>query len=291
MKLLVTGASGFLGVKLVNVLKKDFQLIATSRVGNNGIIGMDISNMGEVSSVISRIKPEVVVHNAALTDVDRCEIEKELAWKINVEGTRNVLDACKSVKAKIVYFSTDFVFDGSNPPYGEDDIPNPLSHYAKTKREAEILVEKSGLEFLLIRPEVLYGFNGDGSERSFVNWVYQSLEKGIPIRVVNDQFNTPTLIDDIAEALRILLKKKRIGVYHVAGPQRLSRYEMALRIANAFKFDKSLIKSIPSSQLRQKAPRPRDSSLKSGKIAGEGIKMHTFDEGMLVMKKQVEAGR
>ena len=288
MKVLVTGSAGFLGTKVMNLLKDDFELIGTDKDGRKGSLRMDIIDVNEVNSVIKKAKPDVVLHLASITDVDRCEVEKAFAKKINVDGTRNIIKACKGVNAKIIYVSTDFVFDGKKGDYKEDDKPNPLSYYAETKLEAESLVRKSGLRYLIIRPEVLYGYNGDGSERSFSNWVYVSLKNKKEIRVVDDHFNTPTLVDDITEAIKILIKKNREGRYHVAGPERLSRYGMALKIADAFGFDKALIGPIKTAELRQKARRPRDSSLNTEKLKREGVIMHSFGDGLKIMKKQID---
>lgn len=288
MKVLVTGAAGFLGTKVMKLLKDDFDLIKTDKEGRKGSLKMDITDMDEVISVLNKEKPDVVLHIASVTDVDRCEVERGLAKKINVDGTNNMILACKAINAKIVYVSTDFVFDGKKGDYKEEDKPNPLSYYAETKLEAENLVRKSGLKYLIIRPEVLYGYNGDGSERSFSNWVYTSLKEKKEIKVVDDHFNTPTLVDDIAEAIKILIKKNKEGIYHVAGPERLSRYEMALKIADAFGFDKGLIKPIKTAELKQKAKRPRDSSLNTEKLKREGIMMHKFKDGLKIMKKQIE---
>ena len=289
MKVLVTGAAGFLGTKVMKLLKEDFDLIGTDKDGRRGSLKMDITDMEEISSVMNRTKPDVVLHLAGITDVDRCEADKRLAKKINAEGTKNIIKACEEIDAKIIYASTDFIFDGEKGDYKEDDKPNPLSYYAETKLEAENLVRKSDLRYLIIRPEVLYGYNGDGSERSFSNWVYVSLKDKKEIRVVDDHFNTPTLVDDIAEAIKILIKKNREGIYHVAGPDRLSRYDMAVKIADAFGFDKNLIKPIKTAELKQKAKRPRDSSLNTEKLKREGIIMHKFKDGLKIMKKQIEA--
>lgn len=289
MIVIVTGSAGFLGTKVMKILKDDFELIGTDKNGRKGSLRMDITDRDEVNSVMRKERPDVVLHIAAITDVDRCEVEKELAKKINVDGTKNIIKSCKDINAKIVYFSTDFVFDGKGGNYKEEDKPNPLSHYAETKLEAENLVRKSGLKYLIIRPEVLYGYNGDDSERSFSNWVYVSLKGKKEIRVVDDHFNTPTLVDDLAEAIKILIKKNKEGIYHVAGPERLSRYGMALKIADAFGFDKSLIRPIKTAELKQKAKRPRDSSLNTEKLKREGIMMHSFGDGLKIMKKQIEA--
>lgn len=287
MKILITGAAGFLGTKVMALLKDDFELIGTDTGTAKGSLKMDITKKDEVDFVFQKVKPDVVLHIAAMTDVDRCEVEKELAQNINVMGTKNIIDSCKKINARLVHISTDFVFNGGKGDYTEDDLPDPLSYYANTKLQAEELVKRSRLKWIVIRPEVLYGYNGDGSERSFVQWVYASLKQGKEIRVVDDQYNTPTLVDDIANALIILIKKGREGIYHVAGSEKLSRYDMAVKLAAVFGFDKRLIKRIKSSALKQQAKRPVDSSLNTEKLKKEGVIMHTFEEGLRIMKKQM----
>jgi len=287
MKILVTGAAGFLGTKVMKILKDDFELIGTDRGSAKGNLKMDITKKEEVDFVFQKVKPDVVLHIAAMTDVDRCETDKEMANRINVMGTKNIIDGCARIKAKLVHISTDFVFNGGKGDYAEDDLPDPLSYYANTKLQAEGLLRRSGLKWLVIRPEVLYGYNGDGSERSFVQWVYSSLKQGKEIKVVDDQYNTPTLVDDIAGALGVLIKKGSEGIYHVAGPDKLSRYDMAVKLAEVFGFDRRLVKRIKSSELKQTAKRPVDSSLNTEKLKREGVMMHTFEEGLKIMKKQM----
>ena len=291
MKILITGAAGFLGKKLRSILEKkfSFEVICTDRSGNSetGCVKMDITDAEKVMNVITNIKPDAVIHCAAMSDVDGCEDNKKLAMTINRDGSANIAEACNAIDALMVHISTDFVFDGAKGNYAEDDEPNPLSYYAKTKLEGENAVKKKAHKFIIIRPEVLYGYNGDGSERSFTIWVHDNLKAGKEIRVVDDQFNTPTLIDDLAMAIGKLIKKNKLGIWHVAGPERLSRYEMAVQLAEVFGYDASLIKRIKSSELKQKALRPLDSSLNTEKLNKAGISMHGFREGLAIMKGQM----
>ena len=287
INILVTGASGFLGTKIMSILKGDFNIIGTDRDESRGNSKMDITDANEVSSMIHKIKPDVVLHLAALADVDKCETDRYSARKINVEGTRNLIEACKKTNSKFIFISTDFVFDGKKGNYKEEDKPNPLSYYGVTKLEAEKLVEKSGLKYLILRLEVLYGFNGNGSERSFTMWVFNSLKQGKEIKVLDDQFSTPTLTDDIANAIKLLVNQKKEGLYHVCGSQRLSKYDMAVKLAEVFNFDRLLIKPMKTSDFKQAAARPKDSSMIIEKLKKEGIKMHSFEEGLQIMKKQM----
>jgi dTDP-4-dehydrorhamnose reductase len=289
MKILVTGASGFLGTKVMNILKDSFELTGTyHNKKKEGFVYLDLADRDSTLRVVEQTKPDVILHTASLANVDECELDKEKAKLVNIVGTQNIIEAARKVNAKLVYISTDFVFDGEEGDYKESYIPKPLSFYAKTKLMAEVKVVESGLEYLIIRPEVLYGYNGDGTERSFVFWVYESLKDGKTIKIVNDQFNTPTLVDDIAFALKVLIEKGCIGIYHVAGSERLSRYDMAVKVAETFGFDKSLVRPISAAELKQPAPRPLDSSLNITKLLKEGVTMNSFGDGLKIMKYQME---
>lgn len=293
MKVLVTGASGFLGTKVMKLLRKNFSLVGVCKERKvPGLHSLNIANKKNVVALLQKEKPDVVLHIAAMTDVDKCEVEKEEAWQVNVAGTKNVLEGCKAVEAKMVYISTDFVFDGKKGDYKETDKPNPMNYYGKTKLEAEKLVQASGVSWLIGRVQVLYGYNEGRTERSFVAWLYQSLKEGKETFVVDDQICTPTLIDDAAVALKILIQKKREGVYHISTADKIIRYAMALQLAKAFGFDTGLIHPISSGELAkkigQKAQRPMDTSYNTEKLKREGILMHGFREGVRIMQKQIE---
>nr|AQS34564.1 hypothetical protein [uncultured archaeon] len=290
-KILITGAAGFLGTKLRKVLGKDkiFSIIGTDlQPREEGIIKLDITDKEVVIKIFKEQRPNVVIHTAAMSDVDGCEDRKELAWKINVDGTKNIVEGCNAVDCTMLHISTDFVFDGERGNYTEHDTPNPLYYYAKTKYAGEQAVQDNCKDWIIVRPEVLYGFNGNNTERSFTVWAVQNLKEKKRIDVVNDQYSTPTLIDDIAHAIGVLIKKRKRGIWHVAGPDRLSRHDMAVALAEEFGLDKKLIIPITSEALKQKALRPRDSSLNTEKLKDNGIMMHGFREGVKMMREQME---
>jgi len=173
-----------------------------------------------VTNLIRKTAPDVVVHTAAFTNVDRCELDRKKAYQINVEGTRNV--ALGARNSKVVYISTDYIFDGEVGMYHENDKPNPVSYYGQTKFEGEQIVQDICDNYIIARTSVLYGWH---TRLNFVSWVIHELQKGNKINIVTDQFNSPTLVDDLAEQIIMLIERDKRGIFHTAGGERISRYE------------------------------------------------------------------
>ena len=268
-KVLITGASGLLGRKLVKVLSEGYEVIPThnTHAVHPDSIRMDIVDRNEVARVLSAVKPELVVHAAAETNVDKCETNRELAWSVNAEGTRNIALACGKIGARLVYISTDYVFDGEKGLYGEKDGANPVNYYGVTKLEGEGFVRELCEDFIIARTSVLYGWHP--SRANFATWVIDSLRNGKRISVVEDQHNSPTLADHLAEMIQMILKVPGSEIYHTAGGERISRYSFALKIAEAFNLNKALILPAKVADLAWAAKRPRDSSLCIDKIRKE----------------------
>jgi len=293
MRILVVGGGGQLGAKIVEQAKDRFEVYATylSRkplLNESRIFQIDKINREDALNLIQKLKPEVVIDTAALHNVDYCETHKDEAWSANVEGTRNVADACKRHRAKIIFISTDYVFDGVKGNYLEDDAANPLNYYAATKLEAEKLVAQTCGNYAIARPSVIYSYvpftqreSSSGKPLNFAMWLTQKLRNKESVRIVADQYSSPTLADNLAETLLKLVEREKTGIYHTAGRTRLSRYELAVKIAQKLNFDKSLITPITTDQLRQVAKRPKDSSLNVGKIEKDlGLRMPTIDEAL-----------
>jgi len=286
-EVLLIGA-GFLGRKLVEVFSKNgFKVEATSKEGQS-FSALEITDKKAVEEFLKKSMPKIVILTASLTNVDYCEENPDEANEINVLGTKNVIDSCKSIGAKLVFYSTDFVFDGEKGNYSEKDKTNPLCVYAKTKLEGEKLIEKNLKKenFLILRTSTLYGFGIDFGKKPFTEWVIESLEKGKKIDAVSDQITRPTLIDDLAKATLTLVRKKKCGLYHAVGSEAVSRLDFAKKIAKVFELDEKLINEIKSSALLQKAKRPKNSSLDISKLKTEGIEMHNVFDGLELMKKQ-----
>lgn len=265
MKILVTGASGLLGTRLVNS-SKNFEVYGTYyqnpvNLGQGKTFRLDVSERS-VSKYIRKLSPDIVVHTAALTNVDRCEIDPKKAYKANVEGTRNIV--LGAMNSKFIYISTDYIFDGEVGMYQEDNEPNPISYYGQTKLEGEQIVQKMCKNYIIARTSVLYGWH---TRLNFVSWVIHELQKGNKINIVTDQFNSPTLVDDLVEQIMVLIKQDEQGIFHTAGGERIDRYTFAVKIARLFELNQSLITPITSKSLNWVAKRPKDSSLDIKKIS------------------------
>jgi dTDP-4-dehydrorhamnose reductase len=268
LKFLITGASGLYGSKLAKLaLEKNIEVYSSdiqniSAVGN--FVKLDISGKEQVDEAFKKIKPDVVVHAATLTDVDKCETNKELAWKINVEGTKNIVQAASVAGSFLIYISTDYVFSGEKGHYKETDVPDPINYYGLTKLKAEEQV-KTQPEYFIGRPSVIYGSTPAAGKVNFALWLMETLGKGEHVKIVTDQWNTPTLNTNLAEMTLEVTERKLTGTYHLCGATRVSRFEFAQQIADAFGLDKSLIDPALSSQFTWPAKRPTDSSLDTSK--------------------------
>ena len=268
MKLLITGASGLYGSKLAQIaFSKNYEVFSTDvrelQVSGN-FVKMDISNKIVVDETFKQVRPDVVVHAATLTDVDKCELNKELAWKINVEGTKNIIEAAKAQDTFVIYISTDYVFSGEKGNYKETDKPNPIQYYGLTKLKSEQLVKNLD-EYFIGRPSVMYGSTSATGKVNFVLWVIETLRKGGRVNIVTDQWNTPTLNTNLAEMTLEVAERRLTGIYHTCGATRVSRFEFAQLIAQTFDLDKSLIDTARASDFTWPAKRPTDSSLDTSK--------------------------
>ena len=262
IRILVTGTNGLLGSKIVKLAEQSFEVIPThhTRPSFKGSIKMDMTNSAEVSQVVANTKPDLVLHVAAETGVDKCEKNRDEAWRINAEGTKSIAAACGKLGSKLIYVSTDYVFDGEKGLYVETDRPNPLNYYGWTKLKGEEFVAEYCQNYSIARTSVLYGWHE--WKVNFARWVIESLKRKEPIVVVDDHYNSPTLADNLAEVLLELAQADLVGIYHTAGSERISRYNFAVEIAKKFDLDVSMIAPVKMNELKMWiAKRPRDSSL------------------------------
>jgi len=302
MRLLVIGGSGLLGFKIAELAVEKFETFATYnfrpiKLKGCGFIQSDKCNRDDTLTLIKKLKPDVVIDTAALHNVDYCEAHQAEAWKVNVEGTRNVAGACREVGAKMIFISTDYVFDGKKGVYTEKDAPNPLHYYAKTKLEGENVVQEAGIEYAIARPSVIYGWNpgelaglgsSSGKSMNFVIWTINKLKRREEISIVTDQYSSPTLADNLAEVLLILSKSEKQGLYHTAGKTCINRFDFAKKIAEIFELDGSLIKPVTSDVFKQIAERPKKCCLDVSKAERElKVRFLTAEEGLTKMKEQM----
>lgn len=294
---LVTGSNGLLGQKITEniLLNKQYHLIATSKGSNRYPIKegyvyaeMDILDPGQVRNVVAHYKPDAIIHTAAMTNVDTCQVEKKLAHALNVEAVKTLVAVCETMNIQLIHLSTDFVFDGEQGPYEESAEPNPLSYYGQTKVEAEELVKNSHCRWSIIRTILVYGIVKDMSRSNIVLWAKNALEKAAPLNVVNDQWRMPTLAEDLASACLAAVEKEVTGIYHISGKDMMSVSELVARVADYFNLDKSLITEVSSSTLNQSAARPK----RTGFILDKAIRdlnyqPHSFEEGIEILEQQM----
>lgn len=283
-RLFVTGGSGLLGSKFNTIAGGKYEVISTyNRNPTGDSVSLDITDEEDVLNKIRAVNPDLVVHSAALTNVDYCEDHQEAAYEVNARGTLNMVKACEEMDAKLIYVSTDFVFDGEKGLYHEDDETNPLGYYALTKLQGEEFVQNSNLNYAIARVSVLYGWH---TNFNFVMWVIDELKNGNEINIVTDEYNSPTYADNAAEAMIKIFEENKEGIYHTAGDERVSRFDFARNIAQVFELDESLINPIKSKELIRKAKRPMDSSLSVEKLKSDlNMKMLNTLEGLREMKK------
>lgn len=286
-KILVTGGSGLLGSKVAALAKGEFEVFPCyykHELKLDDAIYMDITDRKSVFETFEKIRPDAIIHAAALTNVDYCEEHAEEAWRINVEGTKNMLEAGEG-RAKFVFVSTDYVFDGTKGSYAEEAETNPINVYGKTKLVGEKLVAAMCSDFFIARTTVLYDWNKN--RPNFVTWVIESLKAKKRIYLATDQYNTPTLAENCAEALLQAVRKNKKGLYHVVGSECLNRYEFGLKIAKVFELDASFIEPVTSEFLNQRAPRPKKNCLSVSKAQKElEVKFLSANEGLEFMKRQ-----
>lgn len=228
-------------------------------------VRFDVSDKVQVREAFHKINPEVVVHSAAMTDVDKCETDKNLAWKINVVGTENIAEATKRTKAFLVFVSTDYVFNGKKGRYDENDTPDPINYYGVTKLEAERLVQKLIEEHCIVRASVIFGSTPAAGKTNFALWLLNKLKRREQANIVTDQWNSPTLNSNMAEMTLEILEQKLEGIFHISGATRINRYDFATLLAQTFRLDSKLIQAVTSEYFSWPATRPRDSSLSTTK--------------------------
>jgi len=303
-KILITGSNGLLGQKLVYKLRNNTNItcIATARGANrlvktDGYVyeALDITNLENVSDVFLKHKPDVVINTAAMTNVDACETEREACWLLNVTAVENQIVTLEKLKQEdssyhphFIHLSTDFIFDGTHGPLDENEIPNPQSYYAESKLAAEKIVEASNLHWSIARTVLVYGIVDSMSRSNIVLWVKQNLEQGKVINVVDDQFRTPTLAEDLADGCLLIAEKNAHGIYNISGKDFLSILELAHLVADYYKLDTSLIKPSKSADIKQPAKRPPITGFIIDKAKKElGYNPKSFTEGIMFLEKQI----
>ena len=300
LRILVTGSNGLLGQKLVSALRDDaeVELIATSRgpdrtpepLGSR-YHALDITSREDVNRVFDSTRPMVVVHGAAMTNVDACETDPDACQTQNVTATGLLVDAAKRHRSHFIFLSTDFIFDGLNGPYREDDAPAPLSIYGHSKLEGERLVMNAGLgKWAIARTIIVYGVAPGLSRSNVVLWAKSALEKGQPIKVVDDQWRMPTLAEDLADGCIRIAKIGASGIFNLSGPDGMSILELVQRVGAFFSLNTSVVTAVKSDTLGQPAKRPPKTGFILDKARRElGYAPRGFEAGLAVLKQQLNS--
>lgn len=283
-KVLITGANGFLGQHLSFFLTDaNFDITATGRghrrmqEGRVAYQSVELTNRKEVEALLQKIGPDVVIHNAALSKPDECENDRNRCIDVNVNATRYLLEA---TNGHFIYLSTDFVF-GENGPHSEDDKPHPLNFYGESKLLAEELIKQSGKYTTIVRPVFMYGKVWEGMKPTFIHWVKNSLEQQKVIKVVSDQWRTPTYVQDICKGIEQIITRQAKGIYNLAGEEILTPYDMAVHVATVLKLDSSLIAKVTADTFSEPVKRASRSGLKIDKAKIElGFNPISFEDGV-----------
>ncbi|MDX5481182.1 MAG: SDR family oxidoreductase [Hymenobacteraceae bacterium] len=298
-RILITGSNGLLGQKLAALLlpRTDVELLATSRGENKlaeifptlAFASMDVTNRDEVEQVVADFKPTHLIHTAAMTNVDQCETDQAGALRLNRDAVAYIVEACEKHNVHLIHLSTDFIFDGEAGPYNEEAEASPISFYGETKLMAEEIVKAAKCKWAILRTVLVYGVVHDYGRTNIVLWVRDSLQSGKVIKVVNDQFRTPTLAEDLAMGCWLAVEHDAEGVYNISGKEMYTPYDMAMIVADYFQLDKSLIDKADASTFSQTAKRPPRTGFIITKAEKElGYRPHTFLEGIAIVAEQAE---
>ncbi len=290
MKVLITGANGFLGQHLcVFLADHHFKIIAANRGerripihDNIKYYEVNLTNKKAVEMMVQQELPDIIIHTAAMSKPDECATDQQGCTDINISSTNYLLNALKEYQpaAHFIYISTDFIF-GENGPHNEDDEPAPLNFYGESKLQAEQSVKNRGITFTIVRPVFIYGPVWEGLRGSFLHWIKNSLEQGKHLKIVSDQKRTPTYVYDICKGIEKIINTKKQGIYHLAGKDILSPYEMAVTTAKVLQLDASLIEDVTSETFPEPVKRAKRSGLKIDKAKKElGYNPVSFEEGV-----------
>ena len=295
----MTGSNGLLGQKLVYKLKDrtDVELIATAR-GANRLVdqtgylfrSMDIEDRQSVDAVIDTVKPHHIIHTAAMTQVDDCELDHAACDRANVDAVQYIVNAAERNNSHLVHISTDFIFNGKEGPYDEQGVADPLSYYGNAKWKGELIIQQSKLQWAILRTVLVYGIVDNMSRSNIVLWAKGALEKGKPINVVDDQFRSPTLAEDLADGCILAVDRNATGIYNISGKDQFAIIDLVREVADHYGLDRNLINPVSSETLNQPAKRPPITGFILDKARRElGYEPHSFKEGMALMDAQIKA--
>jgi dTDP-4-dehydrorhamnose reductase len=291
-RILITGGTGLLGQALLSIAPHDIEVVGTYLPGKAPstklacpFFPLDVRDKDQVEQLFDQVKPDLVIHTASIGSVDYSEHHREESWTVNVGGTQNVGRECERCNAKMIFISSNAVFDGEHPLYAEDAPVNPINYYGQLKVEGEQWVQASGLDNTIVRPILMYGWHLPIERGNWVTSWIRSLSTGERVKVVDDVRSKPLYAPSCAEVIWAIIAQNKTGVYHAAGADHITLYEFALQTAEVFNLDKSLIDPVPSSYFSEIAPRPKDTSFDTTKMENDlGIKAWSVRDGLLHMR-------
>jgi len=299
-RIVITGSNGLLGQKLVKLYlsKSTYEIHALSR-GENRLhnkegytyYNIDLLDKVELVQTLNQIEPSVIIHTAAMTNVDACEQQQEQCDLMNIDVVANILDYCKESDVYLVHLSTDFIFDGTKGNvYNEDDIAHPVNHYGLSKLKSEIMIQEAKIDAAILRTILVYGLVDQNDRSNIVLWVKSSLENHKDIHVVTDQLRMPTYAEDLAEACWLAVEARAKGVFNVSSNELMSIYDIALSIADAFGLDKKWIHPVVTNELNLPAKRPLSTGFDLNKSIIEiNLPSYSFTERLQVFKSQLDS--
>jgi dTDP-4-dehydrorhamnose reductase len=296
-RVLITGGTGLLGVAIQQSAPKDILGFSVYYPERSlpvslpfSVLSADVCDRMKMQAVFERVKPDVVIHAAAIGSVDFAEQNREETKRVNVGGTEVVVELCQNFQSRLIYISSNAVFDGRTPLYSETTSVNPINYYGQLKVDAENVVHKSNIPWAIARPILMYGWPYPGERDNPVVWWVRSLENGKPIKVVDNVFSKPLPAWSCAEVIWALIQQNRTGIYHAAGRDHVSLYQFALLTAEVFGLDAGLITPVPDSYFPEIAPRPQDTSFDTTKMETQlRVKTVGVKDGLSKMKTERRA--
>ncbi len=291
MKLFITGSNGLLGTALITYLHNftDYQLVTTGKGAARFLLQSDrityypkdLCNHAEINAILEAEKPSVIIHAGALTQVDYCEVNREEALAVNYAASLNIFQKASNLQSRLIFISTDFVFDGNKGMYTETDERSSVNWYGQTKIMAEDALMEKNMDWSIVRTCLVYGNNIAGQRTHILSWVKENLQKGNKIQVVDDQYRTPTYVEDLAKGIVSIIQHKSKGIYHISGEETMTPYQMAIATATTLKLDTSLIQKVTAAQFTQTALRPAKTGFSILKAKKElGFQPNSFSNAL-----------
>lgn len=294
-KVFITGGTGLLGHYLLKDIPESYVVSCTYFPENKkdsikhkcDRYHVDICSEGSVLTAVENVHPDYIVHTASIANVDYIEKNKDESRRTNVGGMKNIIKACRNYGARLIYLSSNAIFDGNKPPYREEDAPNPLNYYGQLKVEEEGLLKSSGLSYSIVRPILMYGWNLSVERKNPVTWLIDVLKENKPVNMVDDIFCNPLYAGDCAQVIWRIIETGKEGVFHIGGEEEISRYDFACLTAEVFGLDKSLIKPVKNAFFKDIALRPINTTYCIDKIKKElNIFPLGIRDGLKMMKNE-----